>query len=364
MKEIKLEVKMPMSLLVLVLVLALVLPIVQVSAGEETTSAYGCAQRKSIFFLALGEDGAATNNTICSIRSACYLNPSLGVYVYGESPEMERALKWVRERGCPSNLFYVPLDETSILAHTPLEMLHNNTRRNLTTGPYHLNNRANALRLALLYKRGGAYLDTDMVSLRPLSHLPCEALGAQSTVFSAARNMTVATKMNTAAMVFNAKSPYLLKCMKSFVADFQPYTWAYQGPHLVSRLYFRNYESAEGVRDVLVLRKEVFYPVGVDTNKQVKPFFVSPASHDFKQAGFDDPTVSVHLWNKHSTSWLKLGAIGRRGGWVMHPESQAALVLHACMADTPLPPPLFRKTVSGIDAKELFLCPPGVYCGK
>jgi hypothetical protein len=332
--------------------------------GSSSGSYIGCEQRKSVFFLALGHGySAMSNSTLCAIRSACYLNPGLTVYVYGESDETKTALQWARARGCPNNLVYVALEEAQVLANSPLEALYNNTVRNLTTGPYYLNNRANALRLALLYQRGGGYLDTDMVSVRPLTQLPCEALGAQSVSFSESRNMTVASKMNTAAMVFNAQSTYLLKCMKHFVSDFQPYTWAHQGPHLVSRLYFRKYDAVESVKNVMVLRREVFYPVGMDTNKQVKPFFVKPASVEFRQNGFPEPTVGVHLWNKHSSEWLRLGREGKQGGWNIHPQSQAALILDACMADAPLPEPFFSRHNTAT-AETPFLCDPGVYCGK
>ena len=40
-------------------------------------------------------------------------------------------------------------------------------------------NLSNLLRLALLYRCGGIYLDADIVVLRPLSD-PCNAIGAQA----------------------------------------------------------------------------------------------------------------------------------------------------------------------------------------
>lgn len=201
------------------------------------------------------------------------LNPNLRVVVYGESGEVQQSLSWVRQHGCPDNVDYMELVEKDIYANTPFAVLHDNPERNLTTGPFHLNNRANALRLALLWKNGGGYLDTDMISVRSLRFLPCDALGAQSTATHAdedGKPITIATKMNTAAMTFSSNSSYLAATMRTFVREFHPYTWAYQGPHLVSRVYFRKFKTEEFMHRVVVLKEEVFYPVGMDTNKQVK----------------------------------------------------------------------------------------------
>ena len=151
-----------------------------------------------------------------------------------------------------------------------------------------------------------------MISIAPLRALPCDAIGAQSVVLRKGsgsgsvsgsgidrdrerdidqlhpekdqqqHNHQVwhAEKMNTAAMLFTKNSSFIWRCMVSFVADFRPQTWAYQGPHLVSRVYFRNYRNDPEVRKINILKKDVFYPLGIDINKEVKHFFTVPLKAD------------------------------------------------------------------------------------
>ena len=99
---------------------------------------------------------------------------------------------------------------------------------------------------------------------------------------------------------------------------------------------------------------------------QVKPFFVEEAHQDFIENGFPWPTLGVHLWNKHSSSWLERGRKGERQGWMQHPRSRGSLLLDACLADAPLGRPFFHVGDNHPDnhPRDLLLCQPAVYCGK
>lgn len=160
-------------------------------------------------------------------------------------------------------------------------------------------NLSNLLRLALLYKYGGVYLDADVVVLRPLSSLH-NAIGAQAVDAVTGDWM----RLNNAVMVFDRGHPMLREFIAEFATTFDGSKWGHNGPYLVSRVAARVRHRMPEL-GVTVLPPRAFYPV--DWNK-IGGLFVAPKDgkgERWVKAKMDNikgESFGIHLWNRESRS--------------------------------------------------------------
>ncbi|KAM3340493.1 lactosylceramide 4-alpha-galactosyltransferase [Capsicum galapagoense] len=161
-------------------------------------------------------------------------------------------------------------------------------------------NLSNLIRLAVLYKYGGVYLDTDFIILKDFSRLR-NSIGAQS--ISANGNWT---RLNNAVLIFDKKHPLLYKFMEEFAFSFDGNKWGQNGPYLVSRVVERLMTSTQKNQlNFTVLPPISFYPVDWI---RIPGFFMksNTRSHsrwiEAKLLQLSGETYGVHLWNKQSSS--------------------------------------------------------------
>ncbi|XP_006652550.1 uncharacterized protein At4g19900-like [Oryza brachyantha] len=158
-------------------------------------------------------------------------------------------------------------------------------------------NLSNLLRLALLYKYGGVYLDADVVVLRPFSDLR-NAIGAQAVDAATGDWM----RLNNAVMVFDQGHPLLREFIAEFAAKFDGSKWGHNGPYLVSRVAAR-WRRRRPEADLTVLPPQAFYPV--DWNK-IGGLFVAPKDRKgerwvkAKVESIKGESFGIHLWNRES----------------------------------------------------------------
>ncbi|CAH9061306.1 unnamed protein product [Cuscuta europaea] len=157
-------------------------------------------------------------------------------------------------------------------------------------------NLSNLIRLAVLYKYGGAFLDTDFIVMKNFSGLR-NAIGAQSVDLYG--NWT---RLNNAVLVFDKGHPLIYKFMEEFSLTFDGNKWGQNGPYLVSRVVER-VQSQYPFR-FRVLPPMAFYPVDW---LHIDGFFKKPM--DEKQGKWveakmarlrEEETYGVHLWNRQS----------------------------------------------------------------
>ncbi|KAM3198893.1 putative protein isoform X1 [Capsicum annuum] len=168
---------------------------------------------------------------------------------------------------------------------------------NIDTGEVSLGqNLSNLLRLGLLYKFGGIYLDTDVIVLKSFGKLR-NVIGAQ-TIDVETRNWS---RLNNAVMIFDKRHPLLYKFIEEFALTFDGNKWGHNGPYLVSRVV-----SRVGGRDgynFTVLPPMAFYPV--DWNR-IGSLFLGPKNEThskwlpLKLKQIQSESLAVHLWNKQS----------------------------------------------------------------
>jgi hypothetical protein len=116
----------------------------------------------------------------CAIKSAATANANIPVCVYTKT--LSAALP---KRMKLPNVYLVKLDFDDLFSGTALEKWYLDSKKRQ---PMHGNPLSDAVRLAILYKFGGAYLDLDVISLKPLFTskpeskpiLPLNALATQA----------------------------------------------------------------------------------------------------------------------------------------------------------------------------------------
>lgn len=116
------------------------------------------------------------------------------------------------------------MDLYQVLSETPFE-------NHAFTGRYARQNVANALRLAIIYKHGGVYMDTDFIFFRNLDDV--------TSGFAPQSSEQGSEVYNNAAFQFRKGSPFLRALMEDFVKQYNGHTWGQQGPLLFTRVYQR-----------------------------------------------------------------------------------------------------------------------------
>ena len=160
------------------------------------------------------------------------------------------------------------------------------------------NNLSNLMRLAVLYKYGGVYLDIDLIFLRDISGLR-NAIGAQHMDPVTRRWL----RLNNAVMIFDKNHPILLDFLEEFALTFDGDRWGHNGPYMVSRVVGR-VGSTPGY-NLTILPPKAFYPV--DWNR-IGDFYKKPQNESgsvwvenkIVEILYGGETYTLHLWNKRT----------------------------------------------------------------
>lgn len=158
-------------------------------------------------------------------------------------------------------------------------------------------NLSNLLRLAVLYKYGGVYLDTDFIILNKFSSLR-NTIGAQS-IDPVSGNWS---RLNNAVLIFDKNHPLVYKFIEEFALTFDGNKWGHNGPYLVSRVV--NRVARRPGYNFTVLPPMAFYPV--DWNR-IGDYFPRPKDQvtskwlETKLLQLGKEAYGVHLWNKQSS---------------------------------------------------------------
>lgn len=160
-------------------------------------------------------------------------------------------------------------------------------------------NLSNLIRLAVLYKYGGVYLDIDFIVLNNFGGLR-NTIGAQSVDLVSGKW----TRINNAVMVFDAGHPLLYMFMEEFALTFDGSKWGHNGPYLVSRVVDRVQRSSGGKENSFtVVSPMAFYPVDWT---RIRGLFKQPENRgeqrwvEAKLHQLSKNTYAVHLWNKQT----------------------------------------------------------------
>ncbi|XP_057764564.1 uncharacterized protein LOC130985554 [Salvia miltiorrhiza] len=189
-------------------------------------------------------------------------------------------------------------DFTYLLRNTAAAAWYNRLKRgNVNPGEISLGqNLSNLLRIGLLYRFGGIYLDTDVLVLKSFGVLR-NAIGAQSNDLATGNW----SRLNNAVMIFDKGHPVVREFMEEFALTFDGNRWGHNGPYLVSRVVAR--VSERPGFNLTVLPPVAFYPVCWN---RIGGLFEGPKSLSHskwmlaKLRQIRSRSFAVHLWNKQS----------------------------------------------------------------
>ncbi|XP_078273588.1 lactosylceramide 4-alpha-galactosyltransferase-like [Rhinoraja longicauda] len=249
----------------------------------------------TILFVETSKRTSPTFLTMCSVESAARSHPTSKVvfFMKGLSATGSTPTLGISLLNCFPNVEVRPIDLKELFADTPLSLWY--SKLNPWWQPYLIPTIADATRLALMWKYGGIYLDTDIIVLKNLLNLS-NSIGREQRYL-----------VNTAFLAFNQHHDFIGRCLADFVAHFNGWIWGHQGPQLVTRVLKKwcrvnSVTKIQQCKGVTMLSPEAFYPVRwQDWKKYFEMVSESEAGELLKNS------YAVHVWNKksHGTRFQK-----------------------------------------------------------
>jgi hypothetical protein len=175
----------------------------------------------------------------CAIESAARVHPALPVCVFSNSYRQDlgklmRVKNVIIVRALGGDIFAEAYHGTELAEWYSAEMKKTQSQR----GPKQnwRSNKSNAMRIAMLLKYGGAYLDLDAISLKPIigpkSQLPLNSVGIQADENCGDGELT-----NGAVMVFEKGALFLHMMQSRFQQRYNGSQWGQNGPRLLTRVW-------------------------------------------------------------------------------------------------------------------------------
>jgi mannosyltransferase OCH1-like enzyme len=205
---------------------------------------------------------------------------------------------------------------------------------------YRVAHESDVVRLLVLHRFGGTYVDTDMLFLRPLD----DAVTARSgmgleTVAGANHEFHVPSSRRINNAILHApapRDPFVACMIGELGARYDPGVWACIGPDLVGECHDRL--AAKAPLDAPALfPREWFYPLDWRFTWYVNLSNRSRWRLDsFWLPGERAATYGLHLYNSHSSAQLENHRKG--GGYHNTGGPQAGSYLEEVLARVPLPP--------------------------
>ncbi|KAE8604880.1 hypothetical protein XENTR_v10014876 [Xenopus tropicalis] len=179
------------------------------------------------------------------------------------------------------NIYFLPLRMEEVFRGTPLLPWYMKINPKKEKHWTHVS--SDGCRLALIWKHGGIYMDTDIISLRPIPDV--NFLAAQSSQFSSNGIFGLFPHHN-----------FSWRSMENFVQNYNGTIWGHQGPQLFTRVLGQDcvippFKSTEDVvcGNISFLNPQRFYPI---------PY---PEWRKYYEEWKDYPTFNdsyaLHLWN-------------------------------------------------------------------
>ncbi|XP_017376192.1 lactosylceramide 4-alpha-galactosyltransferase [Cebus imitator] len=243
-----------------------------------------------IFFLETSDRTNPNFLFMCSVESAARTHPESRVLVLmkglpGGNASLPRHLG-ISLLSCFPNVQMLPLDLRELFRDTPLADWYAAVQGRWE--PYLLPVLSDASRIALMWKFGGIYLDTDFIVLKNLRNLT-NVLGTQSRYV-----------LNGAFLAFERQHEFMALCMRDFVDRYNGWIWGHQGPQLLTRVFkkwcsIRSLTESHACRGVTTLPPEAFYPIPW---QDWKKYFEDISPQELPR--LLNATYAVHVWNKKS----------------------------------------------------------------
>ena len=130
-----------------------------------------------------------------------------------------------------------------LLQDSPAQSFIPKLKMDIWKGEYRYSHETDLLRILILYRWGGVYMDTDVIIVRPLDSLKINVIGREDKNY-----------LNGTFMTFEMGNMYLKACLEEFARRYNPHSWGGNGPSLLTRVWKRNRERY----DVQVMQHYAF----------------------------------------------------------------------------------------------------------
>ncbi|XP_055502015.1 alpha-1,4-N-acetylglucosaminyltransferase-like isoform X2 [Leucoraja erinacea] len=184
-----------------------------------------------IIFLETSDNVELKPLVMCSVESTARQNPDKPIYFFMKgfsgnlSQYPEPKYRLIPLLSSMKNVVLLPLNATKLFEDTPLKFWYQKVIPKKERFWLHV--LADGCRVAMLWKYGGIYLDSDIISM-------------QSLPFGNFTSAQLSDSISNGAMGFyHRHHPFLWNCMKDFVANYNAYIWGQQGPKLITRVLKR-----------------------------------------------------------------------------------------------------------------------------
>ncbi|PON36752.1 Alpha 1,4-glycosyltransferase domain containing protein [Trema orientale] len=166
---------------------------------------------------------------------------------------------------------------------------------------YYSTHYSELVRLAVLYKYGGIYLDSDIVVLKPLSTLS-NSVGME--------NSFKESSLNGAVMVFRRHSRFLMECMKEFYMTYDDTRLRWNGADLLTRVatkFLKGERNSIQELELKVHHSQILFPI---SSENITRYFTAPATETEKSeqdALFKkilNDSLTFHFWNSLTSALI------------------------------------------------------------
>ncbi|MBZ3886413.1 Alpha-1,4-N-acetylglucosaminyltransferase [Sciurus carolinensis] len=245
------------------------------------------SHRRGIVFVETSERMEPPSLVCCAVESAAKIYPEQPVVFFMKG--LNTSTQLPSNSSYPAfsllsamdNVFLLPLDMKKLFEDTPLYSWY--TRINSSAERHWFHVSSDASRLAIIWKYGGVYMDTDVISIRPIPEE--NFLAAQSSRYS-----------SNGVFGFLPHHPFLWGCMENFVEHYNSYIWGNQGPNLMTRMLrlWCKLEDFQGLNDLRCLNlsflhPQRFYPISYpEWRRYYDVWDIDPSFNN---------SYALHLWN-------------------------------------------------------------------
>ncbi|KAF8796352.1 Lactosylceramide like protein [Argiope bruennichi] len=254
-----------------------------------TKDSMECLSTNNIFFLETSGSSRLNARQACAVESAALHHPQWQVRVlFTPTEPLNLSDSFMELLSLFSNVKLLKMELDFLLPGTPLWYWYKRGR--WKSSPHKAMHLSDAVRLCLLWKYGGIYLDTDVVVLRSLSQLR-NAVAYDS-----------GTNIGNSFLAFDRGQSLLRVTLTDYVASYNPNGFASNGPLLLNR-NFREHckpnpnNGTDNLCHVNVLPKISVYPI--DFTKWQEYF--KPQTATLSATAFKSSYI-IHVWNKLSSA--------------------------------------------------------------
>nr|XP_033813651.1 alpha-1,4-N-acetylglucosaminyltransferase [Geotrypetes seraphini] len=246
------------------------------------------SQGKAIIFLETSNCSEPPPHVSCAIESASKIYPDRpviflmkGLGINNTVHDQNSSQEAFSLLSAMKNVYIFPLHMERLLQDTPLLQWYLQVDPDKEQHWIHIS--SDACRLAIIWKYGGTYMDTDIISIQPI---PTENfLAAQSSKYS-----------SNGIFGFQQHNKFVWDCMEDFVHNFNGKIWGQQGPGLITRMLAKFCQLSEfhKMEDIMCnnisfLHPHRFYPIPYLAWKRYYQVWENSPN-------FND-SYGLHLWN-------------------------------------------------------------------